>query len=272
LYILLLIIGIVSISGGDICAQINPGARQIALCNSDAGLCNDVFAIYTNPAGTAQLTTRQAGIYYSPAPFGLKELANGYIAYNEPFSWGAIDAGVMVYGFDLYKETKMTAAVSYKFRDFLYLGAAFNLHLLSIQNYGHSSAFYANFGSLLFITQSLRWGFSISNLNNATFSDEQNQIPVILNTGLCYNALEGLNLCAALEKDLSYKPSFKAGIEYRIIEYLTLRTGFANNPSKYSAGVGISFKGVQLDYAFFTHPYLGLTHQAGLLVNLAADE
>lgn len=272
MYILLLIIVLVSIPAGDALPQITPGARQIALSNSDAALCNDVFAIYTNPAGTAQLNVRQAGIYYSPAPFGLKELANGFIAYNEPFYWGSLNFGAMTYGYDLYKENKLTASVSYKFRNFLYLGAAINFHMLSIKNYGDSRTLYFNFGSLLFITKDFRWAFAISNLNNATFSDQKNQIPVIINTALCYNVLEELSLCAGVEKDLSYSPSLKAGAELKLIDYVILRTGFANNPSKYSAGIGICYKGVQLDYSFFTHAYLGMTHQAGLLINLSSPD
>jgi len=51
--------------------------RQVALSNSDVAQCNDVFSLFNNPAGSSQLTGEN-WVIYSPAPFGLKELANGY--------------------------------------------------------------------------------------------------------------------------------------------------------------------------------------------------
>ena len=71
-------------------AQYNPGARQISLANSDVALANDVFTLFNNPAGLSQINWREVGIYYSPAPFGLTELANGYVAYIEPFNFGLV--------------------------------------------------------------------------------------------------------------------------------------------------------------------------------------
>ena len=47
-----------------------------------------------------------SGVYYSPAPFGLSELANGYVSYLEPFEFGSIAVGGMTDGFDLYRESK----------------------------------------------------------------------------------------------------------------------------------------------------------------------
>lgn len=269
MYILLIIVGIISILAGESNAQLTPGARQIALSNSDVALCSDAFAIYTNPGGTAQINSRQFGIYYSPAPFGLKELANGFMVYNEPFKWGSAGVGAMTYGFDLYKETKFTAAISYKFKNYIYIGGTLNYHLISIKNYGSDNAIYFNFGSLLFITNEIRWAFTLTNLNNSTFSKQGGQIPMTANTGFAYSPFEDLSLCAGLEKDPVYPVSFSAGVELKLNKNIFLRSGFANNPTKYSAGVGICFQGVELDYALFTHNYLGLTHQAGIIINLS---
>ena len=68
-------------------AQYSPGAKQIALSNSDVALSNDVFSVFNNPAGLSQINWREIGVYYSPAPFGISEMANGYIAYLEPTSF-----------------------------------------------------------------------------------------------------------------------------------------------------------------------------------------
>ena len=87
-------------------AQIEPGARQISLSHSDVALSNDVFSLFNNPSGLSQINWREVGVYYSPAPFGLSELANGYVSYLEPFEFGSIAIGGMTYGFDLYRDSK----------------------------------------------------------------------------------------------------------------------------------------------------------------------
>ncbi len=265
---LLLILIIVSFSD-KIFSQQNPGAKQIALSNSDVAISNDVFSVFNNPAGLAQMNWREVGVYYSPAPFGFTELANGYIAYNEPFSFGAIGAGAMTYGFDLYRETKLIAAFSYNYENNFFGGVAINLHNLSIQNYGNDFSFYLNAGGLAYLTNEIRIGFSVHNLNRASFGNEDDQIPMVLNSGFSYDVLTDLRVNGALEKDIRYPVSFLFGIDYDLLKYLSLRTGFSTEPSKYSAGIGINYSIFSFDYALFNHNDLGLTHQAGVVINFS---
>lgn len=246
--------------------QYNPGARQISMANSDAALANDVFSLFNNPAGLAQINWREVGIYYSPAPFGLTELSNGYVAYNEPFNFGSISIGGMTYGFDLYRESKVVLGYAYNYENILFAGATVNYHTYSIQNYGSTSAFYINVGGLVYILDELRWGFFVNNLNRASIADIDDQIPMVLSTGFSYDILQNFSLNFALEKDIRFNPSVQIGIEYDIIEYLSLRAGTSNDPSRFTAGIGINYSIFSLDYAFFTHQDLGLTHQAGIIL------
>lgn len=252
-------------------AQINPGARQISLANSDVALANDVFALFNNPAGLAQLNWKEVGIYYSPAPFGLTELANGYVAYQQPFSFGSLGIGGMTYGYDLYREAKIILGYSYNYENIFFLGAAANYHSYSIQNYGSTGVFYFNLGALVYILDNLRWGFSTSNVNRATVADQDDQIPVVLSTGFSFDILNNFSLNFALDKDIRYDPSISFGIDYDLIEYLSLRLGGSNNPSRFTGGVGINYSIVNLDYAFFTHPDLGFTHQVGIILSFGKE-
>jgi len=248
-------------------AQFNPGAKQISLSNADVALSNDVFALFNNPAGLSQLNWREIGIYYSPAPFGLSELANAYVAFNEPFSFGSVALGGMTYGFELYRESKIIMGYSYNYQNKFFAGAALNYHTLSIQNYGNDNAFYFNLGGLVYLSDDFRFGFSFYNINRASFGNNDDQIPVVLNSGFSYDILKSFSINVALEKDISYKTSLMFGVDYDIIEYLSLRSGFSNEPSRFSAGIGINYSFVSLDYAMFTHNDLGLTHQVGLIVS-----
>lgn len=252
-------------------AQFNPGAKQISLSNADVALSNDVFALFNNPAGIAQMNWREVGVFYSPAPFGFKELANGFMAYHEPTSIGSFALGGMTYGFELYRETKILLGYSYNYQNKFFAGAAINFHNISIQNYGSDAAFYLNIGGLAYLTNSIRWGFSIHNLNRATVGNEDDQIPMVFNSGFSVDLINELALNIAAEKDIRYRPSVMVGVDYDIIEYLSLRLGFSNEPSKFSGGVGINYSLFSLDYAVFTHPDLGLTHQAGLILSFGRD-
>lgn len=248
-------------------AQFNPGAKQISLSNSDVALSNDVFSLFNNPSGLSQIDWREIGIYYSPAPFGLTELANAYVAYTEPFSFGSVAIGGMNYGFDLYRESKIVLGYSYNYQNKFFAGAAFNFHTLSIKNYGVDNALYFNLGGLIYLSEDFRLGFSFQNINRATFGNDDDQIPVLLNAGISYDLINSLSINAAVEKDLRYKTSFMFGVDYDLIEYLSLRSGFSNEPSRFSAGIGINYSIISLDYAMFTHNDLGLTHQVGLLIS-----
>ena len=253
-------------------SQHSAGAKQISLSNSDVALSNDVFALFNNPSGLAQMNWREVGIYYSPAPFGFTELANGFIAYNEPFSFGSVAIGAMTYGFDLYRETKFIAGFSYNYDEKFFGGVAVNIHNVSIKNYGSDLAFYINAGGLAWLTGELRVGFSIQNLNRATFGNEDDQIPMIFNSGLSYDVLQNVSLNFSLESEVGFNPSLQCGINYDLNEYFSLRSGFANEPAKYSAGFGVNYSQFEIDYAIFTHQELGLTHQFSVMVGLETLE
>lgn len=252
-------------------AQFNPGARQISMANSDVANANDVFTLFNNPAGLSQINWREVGIYYSPAPFGLSELANGYVAYHQPFSFGSLSVGGMSYGFDLYRETKILLGYSYNFGNNFFSGIVLNYLTTSIKNYGNDATFFINIGALAYLSDRVRFGFSFDNVNRASLGKEKDQVPVLLRSGFSYDLLSELSLNLSVEKDLKYNPSFQVGFEYNIIEYFSIRSGFSNEPSRYSAGLGINYSIFSLDYAFYTHQDLGLTHQAGIVISFDKD-
>ncbi|HCY77819.1 MAG TPA: hypothetical protein DHV28_18065 [Ignavibacteriales bacterium] len=252
-------------------SQYSPGAKQISLANSDVALSNDVFSLFNNPAGLSQMNWREVGVYYSPSPFGLSDLANGYFAYHEPTSIGSFALGGMNYGFDLFRESKIMLGYSYNYQNKFFAGLTVNYQTVSIKNYGNDAALSFNIGGLAYVSDKFRLGFAIQNVNRATFGDEDDQIPMLFSTGLSYDVIDELTINLALEKDVKYNASFQFGINYNIIENLSLRTGFSNEPSRYSAGIGINYSIFSLDYAMFTHTFLGLTHQAGIIISFGRE-
>ncbi len=270
MWFLLIIFAIVSFKT-ELIAQFSPGAKQISMSNSDVALSNDVFSLFNNPAGLSQMYWRELGIYYSPSPFGFSELANAYIAYHEPLEFGSIGIGAMTYGFELYRENRITAGFSYNYMNKFFAGAAINFHIVSIQNYGSDNIFYIDVGGLYYLKDDVRLGFSVHNLNRASFGTDKDNVPMVFDTGFSYDILEELTFNFGLEKDIRYNYSLRGGIEYNLMEYISLRSGFSNEPSQYSAGIGINYSYFNLDYAFFNHTDLGLTHQAGLIISFGSE-
>ncbi len=253
-------------------AQILPGAKQISLSHADIALSHDVMAHYTNPAGLAQLNWREFGVYYSPAPFGLSELANGFAAYHEPTSIGHFSAGFMTYGFELYKENIISLSYSKRFYQNFFLGLRIDYRSLSIERYGETSKIAFSLGGIAYILNNLRTGFVIDNITRASYTDEDDQIPTTIKIGFSYDLQSDIIINFAVNKETNFNPSFNFGLDYLVIQYVNLRVGFKTEPSSFSGGIGINYSMFEIDYATFNHQDLGFTHQAGIIVHFSSNE
>lgn len=246
-------------------AQENPGARQIALSHAAVTLSSDPFSLFNNPAGLASIKSEMAGIYYSPSPFGLRELANGYGAYSRPSSAGTFSGGFMIYGFELYKETKISLGFGKEFSEDFSAGITAAYKSISIKNYGSTGVILFNAGAIVRLHDGINLGFALENFTRSTINDEDNQIPVVYWAGLSYAALNELQIYAAVKKEINFDASFRFGTEYLLLEFLQLRFGAATEPDTYSCGVGILYNIFRFDYAVSSHVDLGFTHQFGLI-------
>ncbi|MFC2084913.1 hypothetical protein ACFLS9_07650 [Bacteroidota bacterium] len=253
-------------------AQIKPAARQIALSHSSIALSDDVFAIFSNPGGLSQLNNRQLGIYYSPSPFGLEELSNGYAAYLEPFSWGNISIGAMIYGFELYKENKISISYSNTVYKSFFYGITASYQSISIPSYGQENAINLMIGAVVVLIPELKMGFVLENITRSTYGSEDNQIPISYSGGISYNLFNRVLLNAALYKEINYDASVRFGIEYPLVKYLELRFGLQSNPTSFSGGVGINYSIFEFDYAGFNHQDLGFTHQAAIIIHFSKNK
>jgi len=255
-----------------ISAQQNPGAKSISLANADIALSSDAFSLFTNPSGLAQINWIEGGVFYSPSPFGVKELSNAFFAASIPTEYGSFGLGVTTYGFELYKENKFVLSYANRYAKNFFYGVSLSLNHLSIKNYGEDNALVFSFGALYYISSGLRFAFAAENLNKASWGKEKNQIPTAYLSGVSYDVLSNVSLNVAVESEVGFNPSIQCGINYDLNEYFSIRSGFANEPAKYSAGFGVNYSQFEIDYAIFTHQELGLTHQFSVLLGLETLE
>lgn len=248
------------------------GAKPIALGGAFTSLANNSNAVYYNPAGISQMQFREVSIFYSPAPFGLKELANGSVNFVEPTKFGTFGLSAKTYGFELYKEITATLTYANNYRKKIYYGANVNYYNLKIQNYGSDATLGIDVGVLAYLTDLLRWGFSAFNLNRPTVGTLKDKLPQVYRTGLSVQPRNDLNFVLDVEKDTRYPASVKAGVEYTLYEMVDLRAGIGTEPTKFSGGVGFYYSLFEIGYGFYNHQDLGLTHQGTITINFGGDK
>ena len=175
-------------------------------------------------------------------------------------------------GFELYKENSFMVSYSTNISKNIFLGTTFSYRNLSIKNYGSDNTLTILLGGIAFLTPDFRFGFAIDNITHSTFGSSDNQIPMIFDLGLSYSLLSKLVINAAIEKEIDNNASLRVGIDYEIIKYLNLRIGAMNEPSSFSAGIGVNYSLFEIDYAVFNHQDLGFTHQFGISLQFGSDK
>ena len=91
--------------------------------------------------------------------------------------------------------------------------------------------------------------------------NETEVIPTIFKLGLRYDANSKLSVFTETELENGENGILKAGLEYKIIEQLQLRTGFSTNPAKNTFGIGYTLNNIQVDIAINRHQLLGYSPQ-----------
>lgn len=247
-------------------SQIIPGTRQIALAHSDISFASESFNIFNNPAGLSNLSNREIELFYSPELFGLREIKTVSGSFAQPTNLGTFSTGFITFGFDLYRETKIAIGYGYKLSSNFSIGVTSLYNNISIHNYGTKGFFTINAGGIAELTKKIKIGFVFENITRQSAGNESNQIPVIYSIGIGYRAVDELTLFLSAKKELNFSPSIRFGAEYFIWEFISLRFGTSNEPTSYSGGIGMSYEFIQIDYAFVSHPDLGINHQFGLVI------
>ena len=248
------------------------GARPVGLNGSFTSLSNDAFAIFYNPAGLGQLKYRELGVYYSPSPFGLSELATGALVYAEPTSFGTFGLGLKTYGYELYRENNIILSYGQDFNNRIFYGLNVKVYNLTIQNYNSATTFGVDLGAMAYLTDFLRWGFFGKNLSGARIGTSEEKISQVYRTGFTVQPRDDLSFLLEAEKDVRYPLSIRAGMEYTLYDYIDLRAGIGTEPTSFSGGAGFKYDLFQLDYAIYNHQDLGITHQGTISINFGGKD
>jgi len=260
------------------------GAKANALGNA-ASTHSDAFSVFTNQAGLANVETLSIGVY-GENRFLISDLNAAGLAVAIPTKSGTFGLGVNSYGLEDYNTQRATLAYGRKlFENKLSIGAEFDLYNFNVGEYGSTSVI--NFG--LGIQYSFKDRFiaaaHILNpietelTNNFEFIEDNDLLESVFKLGLAYIPSDQVGVYLETKKSFHFPASLTGGIEYSILEKLTLRAGFTTLPSRiidskystdlatFSAGIGLNFKPVFIDIANRFHPVLGHTPSISISFN-----
>ena len=251
-------------------AQSNYGCKQIAMSKSMIAAKSNSFAIFSNPSTITKLNLLEIGLYYSPAPFGLKELSVAGGAAAKRFYFGSIGLGYTTYGFELYREQKIAISYANTINKIFSIGISAIYQNVSIPNYGTANSLVFVIGSVYDLTEDFSLAFSVFNPTRATYGKEANQIPTSFNFGMSYRLYDSAEFCLTNAKEIDKKNSLRLGLSFIPIKWIELQLGYNNYPESISAGFKVSKMNLSVEYAVYSHSDLGLTHQFG--INFLIDQ
>lgn len=245
--------------------QLLTGARATAM--GGASVVNiDAFAVFNNQGAAGFIENYVVGVYAD------RKFLNASVNH---FALAAVFHGKKVgnftlsskfYGYKLYNETQIGLGYSRKFGEKVAFGIQFDYLRIFIAENGSKHIATAELGLLYKPWRSVFIGFQLYNPIPYKINRESNErLPTIISFGVGYQPSDKVSVNAQYTQDVYYKPGFRAGIEYKPIKYLHLRTGVRTTPFAMAFGVGINAAGLSIDLATDYHLQMGFTPQAALV-------
>lgn len=252
--------------------DLDSGTRAEGIAGAFTAIASDASAIHFNPAGLAEIKNPQAYAFYKSLFVGVNNNLHSVafnFAYPNP-KFGTFGISIFESGISLFSQKSLTLAQGFNLTKDLAFGYNFSGYNISIENFGQGYAFGVDIGLLAKIYKRWRLGVFAHNLNMPSMGKyDKSYLPRLLNFGIAYSPIAGINSCLDISKELGKDFRIMAGQELEIIPKtsllgLTLRTGVSTEPVRFTFGCGIGLKSLNIDYALLTHYELPLTHNIGI--------
>ena len=247
------------------------GAKSMAMGEVGTNLTG-IHSLFTNQAGIADLEY-MSFMVNAERRFDLNEIRSISAGFATKMSNAGV-VGISIYstGISEYTETKVGLAYGLRLFENLALGAQFDMINTRITEFGSTNSFTAEIGVITKLNDEISIGAHLFSPITVNVIDD-NDIPTNLRIGFKYQPSELVEFYGEFEKDIDFAESFKAGIDYEIIENFFLRTGIKTNPGTYSFGLGYFLKnGVGIEAAVAFHEILGASPGISIIYNRSREE
>lgn len=238
------------------------GARSSAIGGASVTI-GDEWSLFNNIGGLANF--QEKSIFTSfKNKYGISEFTSLAIGGTYPLLGGTFGLGMFRFGDNLYNEQRLNLGFSNQF-GIVSLGLNVSYFQLNIEGAGSRKTMLIDFGGRAQLTDQLYFGAHVSNLNQAklsTVTDER--IPTRMKTGLSYRPSGDLMINLEVEKEVDLDAVLRLGLEYKILENFSLRTGFKTQPFESSFGLGFYPGKLKADYSYNNNPDLGGIHEISI--------
>ncbi|MCX5781856.1 MAG: PorV/PorQ family protein [Elusimicrobia bacterium] len=259
------------------------GVRSLAMGRAYTAVSNDASAVYSNPAGLMQLQREQITLLHSI----LWEDTNyNFVSYAKPLEDSAIGIGLVNLSstnFDKRDQfnypigsadlSENALLLSYaKIYKGILVGTTVKAVQQKIDNYS-GTGFGVDAGALYALTDRLWFGANLQNIipPMIKLNTDTDQYPITLNLGASCDISEKVLLSSDFVFTAGRNPKLRIGAEYTPLKMFSIRAGI--NETEVTAGFGITWKELEIGYAFSYHDALagytdlGSSHRFGITYN-----
>lgn len=232
------------------------GAKGLAMGNVRT-ISTDATSLLGNQAGLAHLTKMNAFVF-GENRFLLPDVNQFSAGFALPTASGTFGLAMQYFGFEGYNEQKIGLAYARKLTKKLFIGMQMDYLNLRIPEYGNSGKLTFEVGVQAQISPKLMIGTHIF----SPITIDWNETDIVLTVfaiGASYQPTKKLTLSTEVEKDFEYPLNVKFGLDYQIIQPLSLRVGLTTFPIQNTFGVGLHLKKMTIDIASTFHPTLGVS-------------
>ncbi len=239
-------------------------AQSQALAYACVATASGVDAIRLNPAGMLSSEKNIIGLGYEYTFSNIEGLQNIYLGFYRHMFHGGLGIKMSQFGFEEQKENAMTTAYSISLSKEFFVGAGVNLYMIQNRRTGTGIAYGVSLGMLGMVSKKWFLGACAHNLNQPRFGNgEIGTMPASLQAGIGYKPFNDIGS----EIDLRIEDrhiDLRASGTFRIMDFLNLRTGMQTNPVSVSAGFGIIYRFMNIDYACSYFIDLPLNHSVSI--------
>lgn len=215
----------------------------------------NIYAGVNNIGALAFLEKHAIGIS-TQRKFMLNELSAHQLIFIQPVNFGVFSYHINYFGYHLYNETNIGISYARKFTKALSMGLGVSYRHTKLVHQKVQPQVIISLGMQSKLSPHFYMGFFLS---TPIHSSKKLIEPPKLRIGGSYQQNNLLKLFFEVENSLLYRSFLRLGVEYRVFDQLSLRTGFRTDQFAFSTGIGLFLKNLQIDISLQQHLDLGTT-------------
>lgn len=223
----------------------------------------DINSAMGNQAGLAHierievLLLGEQRFINSPIP-----AANAAVAI--PSGFGTFGLTLNYFGIASYNEQKIGLAYARKLFDQLSIGVQFDYLNTRMDELGSKGVVTFEVGIQAQLLPDLQFGFHLYNPTTQELLPGE-PIATIYSAGIGYTPAQQTFITLEIQKHIDHTASIRGGVEYRAMDKIAIRTGFATAPTLLTFGLGFDVSDqFIIDAATTYHQILGLSPSLGI--------